>query len=859
MKDGISIKANLNSINSKGGRYPLYLMFTQFIAIFMGNWSIISILVETFDLPVSFISLNAVAFIACLIMYFLFRGKAYGIWKILSLLLVYAFFLSKRWKQFENGFYIFENYAINKINDYYEVNIIKYVADYSRMYEDVTLVIIAIMIPIIALLTMSMLRGWMINLCVVIMIIPVAANFLVGLVPSGVYLITLMIVLLFMLKLQGPRFHSMQKAERINAERVNTNVAILLCAISLGIMAIIRLLFAPEDYYKVTYIPEKKEELQTFLTELNFDDISNQFSDWKITVEKDKSYGGLRGGLLGRVGEVRYTGQEHLHLRMPKEAIGKGMYLKGYVGLEYMGDRWTEASQEVRNKYEDLLKKIPNGDIRPVNQIPWLLKSISILDNSREYNKGLTLPEGLYGFKEGKILIEYINANRDFIYAPYFTDFNKRDDMEYRDDLYAKPVRRKNTYELMFYYNLLIEDNYGSSWYPNLNLRDSNYIKFEKMYQDYVYDVYTKLPERGLEQLKNDFSMSYDRNDASSLLERIKYVQYYLHNSTEYTLSPGLLPQGEDFVEYFLYENKLGYCAHYASAATLILRAMGIPARYVEGYALGNIPESNNLGQQDVRTYSNSNYMDQKVEYGEYIVSDYNAHAWVEVYINGCGWVPIEFTPSSAVQGTIEAMEDMLLLQDEIEDASSLTPTLTITPDPTAAPEPTDILEPTDLPRETDRQIEHEAMKQLDDKASNLLSVASILAVFLLGLIIVLVSRIIIRRKNLNSAYGNYNKKALYLYSDIEKVFILLNLISKDKISLEDAAEADQIEGQYAYINESDLLSCIEIARKARYGREGISLTELQQVEKFYRELWSKLKSNLSIGRRLILNIGMLF
>ena len=166
------------------------------------------------------------------------------------------------------------------------------------------------------------------------------------------------------------------------------------------------------------------------------------------------------------------------------------------------------------------------------------------------------------------------------------------------------------------------------------------------------------------------------------------------------------------------------------SAATLILRAMGIPARYVEGYALGNIPESNNLGQQDVRTYSNSNYMDQKVEYGEYIVSDYNAHAWVEVYINGCGWVPIEFTPSSAVQGTIEAMEDMLLLQDEIEDASSLTPTLTITPDPTAAPEPTDILEPTDLPRETDRQIEHEAMKQLDDKASNLLSVASILAVF---------------------------------------------------------------------------------------------------------------------------------
>ena len=79
-------------------------------------------------------------------------------------------------------------------------------------------------------------------------------------------------------------------------------------------------------------------------------------------------------------------------------------------------------------------------------------------------------------------------------------------------------------------------------------------------------------------------------------------------------------PEGEDFVEHFLTERR-GYCMHFASAGALMLRLVGIPARYVTGYSV-DIPESGTLD-----------------------VSDAAAHAWVEVYLTDYGWYPVEMTP----------------------------------------------------------------------------------------------------------------------------------------------------------------------------------------------------------------------
>ncbi len=97
-----------------------------------------------------------------------------------------------------------------------------------------------------------------------------------------------------------------------------------------------------------------------------------------------------------------------------------------------------------------------------------------------------------------------------------------------------------------------------------------------------------------------------------------------------YTITPDLtlVDPTLDGVENFLRNTKEGYCVQFASAAALILRELGIPVRYAEGY-IGN--EMTRVSREDF-------------VYGGY-VRDYQAHAWIEVYFDGVGWIQYETTP----------------------------------------------------------------------------------------------------------------------------------------------------------------------------------------------------------------------
>lgn len=89
---------------------------------------------------------------------------------------------------------------------------------------------------------------------------------------------------------------------------------------------------------------------------------------------------------------------------------------------------------------------------------------------------------------------------------------------------------------------------------------------------------------------------------------------------TSYTLRPGDLPDDENYLNYFLNVNKKGYCVHYASSLALMLRRNGIAARFVLGYQAN----------------------DSKNKNGQLIVRDRNEHAWVEIFDDYLGWIPIE-------------------------------------------------------------------------------------------------------------------------------------------------------------------------------------------------------------------------
>jgi len=103
----------------------------------------------------------------------------------------------------------------------------------------------------------------------------------------------------------------------------------------------------------------------------------------------------------------------------------------------------------------------------------------------------------------------------------------------------------------------------------------------------------------------------------------IRAAMNLFHDEFTYTLNAPLLAR--DSVDDFLFNTKQGFCEHFASAFTFLMRAAGIPARVVTGYQGGHYNRA-----------------------GDYwIVRQSDAHAWAEVWMNGRGWVRVD--PTSAV------------------------------------------------------------------------------------------------------------------------------------------------------------------------------------------------------------------
>ena len=114
----------------------------------------------------------------------------------------------------------------------------------------------------------------------------------------------------------------------------------------------------------------------------------------------------------------------------------------------------------------------------------------------------------------------------------------------------------------------------------------------------------------------------------------IQAIQRWI-NQTEfrYTLSPP--PLDEDRIDSFLFETKAGFCEHYSSSFTFMMRAVGIPARVVAGYQGGEMSRGGNVWE----------------------VRQMDAHAWSEVWLEGQGWVRVDPTAFVAPERVEQGMD----------------------------------------------------------------------------------------------------------------------------------------------------------------------------------------------------------
>lgn len=158
----------------------------------------------------------------------------------------------------------------------------------------------------------------------------------------------------------------------------------------------------------------------------------------------------------------------------------------------------------------------------------------------------------------------------------------------------------------------------------------NRYVLLAKKYTEYVNLTYCYGALSNISAIKNIASalrVSYNTPTHEKVL---KAVQFLVSNYT-FTTEPakGTAKNLTPF-ESFLTETREGSSVQYATALTLILRELGVPARYVEGYIATNFESNGEKG----------GYSDE--------LTDRNAHAWVEVYYPGYGWMTYEATPRYA-------------------------------------------------------------------------------------------------------------------------------------------------------------------------------------------------------------------
>jgi transglutaminase-like putative cysteine protease len=538
-------------------------------------------------------------------------------------------------------------------------------------------------------------------------------------------------------------------------------------------------------------------------------------------------YSNEDGSKLG--GDVNKREQVILTVK-PNEKTYGSTYLTGSIRDEYASNGWNRSNinygtnQETLTDFYQLLYGLYQKGVEPKgNEI--LFHKIS-LDVDYKYIKTKNI---FYPLKEYQIIIPGNNIRFDsstptlltnkrlgkgFSYQINYFEINYKSetiqeflrsvskvDSKGNSIVYDTSQSKYNKEECIEYLKNLLNHAYYDETILNENFNKAMESRIEQIHQYYT-KVPNQVPER-VYNLAKEITKDCDNN-----YDKLRAIEKYLSSFT-YTLTPTSTKAGEDFVDYFLFQQKEGYCTYFASSMAILGRCINIPTRYVEGILI-----SDTLNREE-----------------EYKVKSSSSHAWVEAYIDGVGWIPFEPTPN---------MRDVRYNEWKVKAASKENFTsinTTVFPTPSISPSITSNQKEIDLAMAKERVKRIQYMIRF---------ICIIIALFVLIFIVIIIGL-------------NHNKKGIYKNaSKKDKVkFIIRDIF--DYLALEGYA-FDYCETMIDYVErigkEYDTTSIslediIRIYMRIRYTDNEILEEEFHKVVSYYNEFQNMMKKRIGVIDRI--------
>lgn len=505
----------------------------------------------------------------------------------------------------------------------------------------------------------------------------------------------------------------------------------VIAAISFGTMLVVMaILLAFNPIEKYERFDWQENLLQSIENSFNIDD------GRKTSTEKNLN--GIKGSLEEKenLSDISPLTQTHTPVMTVTSAVGGNIYLKGTAYADYRDNIWSIISDNDVARY-------------PQDFVPF---TATIGNNALTDTR-------VHMLNESKIA-----------YVPYFLE-SLPDNLNSVADVCVKNNTDKNEFNYSHY-----------PFYAEGTYRYNNSAEAEN-YKAFVYDTYLEIPRKTQIELRRIADQEGFLDSELTVSEKIEMVKNYISSSKTYSLKTPKMPSGKDFATWFLNESDTGYCVHFATAGTLMLRALGIPARYVTGY------------------YATA-YANQTVT-----VTTDNAHAWVEYYSDTAGWIPLECTPSS--------FRPARYVGSQRASGGSTDTTQPTTVEPTTAPT-----------APTNGTVSHNTnTKPKNDSKSSFEFNGFTIAMMSLGIValalIAIFSRriIIIKKRKQRFETGRNNKRAICIYKEIKNLTKISHLLITDEVK--------------------------SVYEKARFSNHTISDDELKIIKNAYYNSIEEIYNNL--------------